>query len=480
MSGLEFLFHPRSIAVVGVPSNPENMQGGTFFMDALMKFGYRGNLYPVNPRASEILGLKAYPDLMSVPKPLDYVICCLPASLTPQLVKDCTAKGVRAVCIYTAGFSEESAEGRRLEQKLVSLARQGGVRIIGPNCLGIYSPSTHLSYSPLYSKEAGRVGLLCQSGGISSELAQLASHRGIRFSKVISYGNAADLDEADFIEYLAQDVETTTIAAYVEGTKDGTRFLRTLAKAAAVKPVIILKGGRTDGGAKAAASHTGALAGSREKWDILFQQLGVMQVHSLKELLDLVLAFQYIKPPRGKRVGIIGGGGGASVVATDACENAGLSVPAFSNELRHDLERLISKTGNITSNPIDCFAAVGNRSLLLQIAKLVADSKEVDLLIMQVSIIGVYPVESKSLVEWLEAIIEASRLVNLPMAVVPSNGDLPASSGLYFKLHQRCLQAGLAVYPNLSDAAQAIGRFVHYHAWMYDKRASSRPKRLSS
>lgn len=460
--GLDYLFHPRSVAIVGIPSDPGDKQGGRFFLDALLEFGYEGSIYPVNPRAGETLGLRVYSDLMSVPEPLDYVICCLRASSTPQLLRDCAAKGVKSVAIYTAGFSEDSAEGGQLEQDLTRLARQLGVRLVGPNCLGLYCPGAKLSYSPLFSKEAGHVGLVCQTGGGSSDIVQLGMYRGIRFSKAVSYGNAADLDESDFIEYLAQDSDTKMIAAYVEGVRDGRRLAGALRQAAAAKPLILLKGGRTAGGAKAASSHTGAMAGRRESWDALLRQSGVMQVATPREMVDLMVAFRYLKPPRGRRVGIIGGGGGQSVMATDACEQAGLVVPAFSSGTVRQLEKLIPRTGSILRNPVDSFAPVGSRPLLLDTVKLVAASGEVDFLLMQMSITGVYPVESAMVEGWVKSIVEASKLVGVPVALVPSNGEVPWKSDLYLSANRWCVDGGVAMYHTLADAARAISAYVGY------------------
>ncbi|MCX6000831.1 MAG: CoA-binding protein, partial [Chloroflexi bacterium] len=205
MPDLEFLFHPRSIAIVGAPSDPANVAGGSVFLDALLKFGFKGDIYPINPRASQIMGLKCYPDIAGVPAAVDHVICCVPASITPQLIRDCAAKGVRTISMYTAGFSEADGNGAEMERQLADLAHLGGIRLLGPNCMGIYCPSTGLSYQPGQSKEAGSVAFLCQSGGNSNVLSLLGADRGIRFSKVISYGNAADINESDLLEYFTQD-----------------------------------------------------------------------------------------------------------------------------------------------------------------------------------------------------------------------------------------------------------------------------------
>ncbi len=465
MSDLEFLFHPKSIAIVGAPRDPTDTAGGADFLIALTRFGYKGDIYPVNPKASQIMGLKSYPDLMSVPRTVDYVICCIPAPLTPRLIRDCIAAGVKAVSIYTAGFSEAGEKGAELEQELVSLAHDGGIRLIGPNCMGIYCPSTGLSYQTALSTESGCVGILCQSGGNSNVLALMGRDRGIRFSKVISYGNAADLNETDFLKYFAEDVETTVVAAYIEAPRGGPGFFRALANAAKTKPVVVLKGGRTMAGTRAATSHTGSLATAEEKWDALCQQAGAIQVSSLDEILDLVETALHMKPPKGRRVGIIGWGGGASVMSADACESAGLRVPGFSNELKEELARFAFGPGTSVSNPVDS-AVVTNPLLLSKTMRIVASSNEVDVLLVQL------PLDVSHLVgdsiTWgvaRETVLETAESLDFPVAVVQPHTAHPESSAVFHALQQRCIQASLPTYASAGQAARAIGRYVQYHTW---------------
>jgi len=465
MSELDFLFRPRSIAIVGSPRNSSDIAAGAGFLHALIKFGYGGEIYPVNPKASEIMGLKAYPDLMSVPQTPDFVISCIPARLTPQLIRDCAAKGVKAVSLYTAGFSEAGEDGARLERELVSLAREGGVRLVGPNCMGLYCPSTGLSYQAGQSSEPGHVGILCQSGGNSNVLAFMGRDRGIRFSKIISYGNAADLNEADFLEYLAEDVETNVIGVYIEGVRAGQRFPRALANAAKAKPVIVLKGGRAGAGTRAAASHTGSLATTEERWDALCQQAGAMQVSTLEEMLDLIEAASYMKPPKGRRVGILGWGGGASVTSTDACESAGLSVPGFSDRLKRELSSFAFGPGSSISNPVDS-VVVTDPSLLSRTVEMVADSNEVDVLLVHLPLATPYTsVDGDIWGAAREALMETGKSLVMPLAVVQPHTAYPESSSVYYAFQQRCAQVGLALYPTTNQASLAISRLAQYHLW---------------
>jgi acyl-CoA synthetase (NDP forming) len=429
-------------------------------LDALIAFDYKGDIFPVNPKVSTIRGLKTYPDFMSVPESPDYVICCIPASLTPGLVRDCVERGVKAISVYTAGFSEIGEDGRVLENEIARLARHGGLRLIGPNCMGIYCPGTRLSYSSLFSREAGCVGLLCQSGGISLGLTIMANSLGVRFSKVISYGNAADLAEADMIDYLAHDSETRIIGAYIEGVKDGQRLLESLKLAAKAKPVAILKGGRTVAGARATASHTGSLAGHGQLWNALARQTGAIEVYSPEEMVDFIETHLYMKLPKGRRVGVIAWGGGPSVLTTDDCERAGLTVRAFSDELRKQLNGFIAPAGSSVSNPVDS-PALADPRLLSDVIRVVAGSGEVDFLLIRMPLAtSEPPFDLDNAKGTIEAIIETRKSTDLPMAVVQPHFDAPQSSGVFLSMHQRCVDTGLPLFSTTTRAANAISRFI--------------------
>ncbi len=251
---LDAVFNLKSVAIVGVAKGDE-FNTRRLFLNHIIEYGFKGQVYLVNPKGGEVLGIKIHPQLKDIPGTVDYVISCIRAPLVPQLIKDSATKGVKAICVFTSGFSEfGTQQGRDLEREIQQLAQTTSVRIIGPNCLGIHSPKAGFSFVPDFAHEAGHVAYLCQSGGNTLYLVRAAAARGIRFSKVISYGNAADIDETDLLEYFRQDPETTMIAAYIEGVKDGKRFYRTLRKISDTKPVVILKGGRTQAGSTVAAS----------------------------------------------------------------------------------------------------------------------------------------------------------------------------------------------------------------------------------
>lgn len=352
-NNLDWLFHPSSVAIVGITtSNP--MHWTRTFLDALIESGFDRPLYLINPKGGEIKGHKVYTSLQDVPGNIDHVIGLVNARIAPRMVEECAEKGVRAIHFCTSGFSETGDPDRmRLESELVEAGRKTGIRIIGPNCMGIYCPESRLSFSPAFPNEGGPVGVISQSGGNSVYLVRQGALRGVRFSKVISYGNACDVDENELLEYLVGDPDTKIICLYIEGIKDGRRFRRALEEAARDKTVILLKGGVTEGGARAVAGHTAALAGSRSTWEALCKQLGIISVHSLDEMIDVLVTLLFLPLPGGRNAVLFGLGGGASVLIADEFENRGLRVPALPHEVVAQLQEFTPAAGNILRNPVD-------------------------------------------------------------------------------------------------------------------------------
>jgi acyl-CoA synthetase (NDP forming) len=300
------------------------------------------------------MGLKAYPSLKDIPGSVDYVISSVPALAVPELLKEAASKGTKTVHLFTARFSETGRpEAIELEQKVLKLAKEYGLRLLGPNCMGIYYPAGGMAFHADFVKEPGVAGLASQSGMLAREIINISSQRGIRFSKVFSYGNAIDLNECDFLEYLGQDSGTKFIMMYMEGVKDGRRFFNVLKKAASIKPVIMLKGGVAQAGARATASHTASLAGSYQTWKAMAAQAGAIWVDSFEELIDVAASFYFLPPVRGLRAGVIGGTGGTSVLAADRCEQAGLDVVPFPPGFRAELKNRGVSVWDWLSNPVD-------------------------------------------------------------------------------------------------------------------------------
>ncbi len=350
---LDFLFHPNSIALVGI-TTARTWHWTLTFLEGLLEIGFDRPLYLVNPKGGELKGHKIYTSLKEVPGKVDYVIGLVNAHIAPKLVEECAQKGVRAIHFCTAGFSETGEEDRvKLESELIEVARRKGIRILGPNCMGIYCPKSRLSYSPAFPEESGPVGVISQSGGNSIYLVRQAAQRGVRFSKVISYGNASDINESDLLEYLTHDVDTKIIALYIEGIKDGQRFRRALEEATKEKTVILLKGGATEGGARAAAGHTAALSGSRTTWDALCKQLGIISVSRIEEMIDVLVTLLFLPLPAGRNVVLLGAGGGASVLIADEFESRGLRILPLPPDMIAQIREFTPIAGNILRNPVD-------------------------------------------------------------------------------------------------------------------------------
>jgi acyl-CoA synthetase (NDP forming) len=473
---LELAFNCNSVAIAGVaPADAGQFNIGQLFMQTILDYGFQGRIYPLNPRGGEVDGRKIYASVKDIPEPVDYLISCVPARHVPQLIRDCAAEGVKVVCLFTAGFSETgSKQAGDLEQELSRLAQATGVRIIGPNCMGVYSPGARLSFAPDFPRESGRVALICQSGGNTLYLVRAAGERGVRFSKVISYGNACDIDESDLLEYLTQDAETEVVAGYIEGVKDGRRFLNLLKKLSDKKPVVLLKGGYTQEGAGAAASHTGSLAGSNEVWDGLLEQTGAIRVHNLDELVDMMVTFLYLSPPRGKRAAVFGVGGGATVSASDDCAAAGFTLPPLPEDIKEEFRRVVGNdAGTILGNPIDFPPLVPSSEEYRQVVKRLLDWDGIDLLLFHVPLRGAMLNLQLARVVFdiqIDSVIKAHSESVKPMAVVMhylASGDSWQAAS---DLQQKCYEAGLPVYHSVASAVKAIDRFLGYHQRMRSRR----------
>ena len=348
LARFEYIFNPRTVAVVGASDSDG-------FSQALMGTKLRDSLFLVNPKYKELHSKRCYASILDVEAGIDYVVIAVPASLVPRILGECIEKGVKAVHVFTAGFSETGMEERKVLEDEVRNTAKGKISLIGPNCMGICCPKSGLAFVPGVLAREGPVGVISQSGTFAEQFLSVGSLRNVRFSKVVSYGNAIDLDCPDFLEYLEHDPETKVIALYIEGTKNGKRLKAAMTEAAKVKAVLALKGGVTEHGRRAASSHTGSLAGSPEIWSSLFRQSGVIQVEDFDELLDTALALSCVPLPAGKGTAIITNSGGFSVIETDLCVKAGLEVPQFTPETIAELRRMVPVAGTSINNPLDAW-----------------------------------------------------------------------------------------------------------------------------
>ena len=350
---------------------------------ALLRFGFSGRLYPVGARAGKLMGLQVYPSVASLPEPVDVAFLFVPTEALIGVVRECRDKGVKGIVAFTGGFSETgTAEGRALEEELKS-ELDGSFRMVGPNCLGIYSPGGGVTQHPGegYSPRSGDVAFIAQSGGLSEDFARAAPNFGFYCSKVISYGNACDVNEADLLEYMGVDPATNAIGMYIEGPRDGRRFAN-LREVAARKPVVVWKGGVTPLGASAVCSHTGSLAGNVQVWAALLRQAGAVQVESFEELLDTLTAFHFLPGLTDPRMGYVGAGGGNTVVAGDASYRVGLPVPRLSPETQEKMAAFLPPVGANPSNPVDVLAPMPSAPDLKALLEIMARSGDVGTIIV--------------------------------------------------------------------------------------------------
>ncbi|RPI43108.1 MAG: acyl-CoA synthetase [Betaproteobacteria bacterium] len=346
------LFEPRSVAVVGASSTA--MTPANVFIRRMREFGYTGTMYPIHPSASEIDGLPAYRSFAETPEPIDYAYICVPAAHIPKMLAAAAGR-VRFAQVISSGFGEVD-EGKALQEELVSAAHAGACRMLGPNCLGMYSPRGRLTFVENASSDIGTVGIVSQSGGLGTDIVRRGQVRGLRFSGAVTVGNSADLGPNDLLEYYLADPQTRVVGIYLEAVKDGRRMFDLLKASRAAKPVVLLKGGRTQQGLLAAASHTGSLAGDDRVWVALSRQTGCLLVDTLDQFLDTLLVFQMLSPRNDRptrEIVMFGNGGGTSVLATDLFARLGLDVMPFGEATLDALKALKLPPGTSITNPVD-------------------------------------------------------------------------------------------------------------------------------
>lgn len=345
------LFEPASVAVIG--ASQESNKVGHIILRNIIESGFRGPLHPVNPRYQEILGLKCYPTVTDVPDEVEMAVVVVPAKFVLQVMEDCGRKGVKAAIVISAGFKEVGKEGAELESRLGEIAQRYGIRVLGPNCLGLVN--THHHMNATFAKESpkqGNIAISSQSGAICVVILDWAASINIGFSKFISVGNKVDLDEGQLLEFLRDDPYTKVIGMYIEGTDRGREFLHQAEMTSRVKPIIALKAGRTSSGAKAASSHTGAMSGSDRVYDAAMRQAGVVRVKNIEEMFDLLQAFSTMPLPQGEGVAIVTNAGGLGVMAADACSDHGLALASFEPATVEELRSKLPPAASLY-NPID-------------------------------------------------------------------------------------------------------------------------------
>ena len=470
---LDPIFHPRGVAVVGVSTQPgPGGRLGGIFLNALLDLGYEKEhaLYAVNPKMTEVRGVPCYPSVLDCPDPLDHVISQIPAEGVPELVEHCIQRGLRSLHFFTAGLSETGDEELiRQERALVERARNAGMRLIGPNCMGLYVPSVGLSFNSNSPKEPGNVFMLSQSGANAGAIIEGLGRRGLRFSKGVSYGNAADLRAHDFLDYALHDPATELVVAYIEGPRDGRAFFEALRRLARVKPTIVLKGGISEDGARAARSHTGSLAGSIEVFDALCRQAGAMRVRTLDDLLDLaVAATSELRGVQGRRVTLIGAGGGYAVLSSDQMAMEGLQVPWLPEDVQEALHEFIPIAGTSVRNPVDAnfgrdhpMDFQGDRELTRRAFELIARAPTTDLIFTTVGTRWSRDPDQSAegrqrrLADTTDELVRISKRSGVPIALVLREDSIEEAG-------RPAYQRGIGVFPTLERAARAVATLLEW------------------
>jgi len=362
---LDAFFNPRAIAVIGASRDPSKI--GHRIAKNIIDGGFAGAIYPINPNANEILGLKCYKSIKDAPSEIDLAVIVVPSKIVPSVLEDCGVRGVRGVIVISAGFGETGREGTRLEREIVSICRRYDMRMQGPNCLGIISVQSRVnaSFAPTMPPP-GNIAFVSQSGALGSAILSWAIRNEIGFTKFISLGNEADLNATDFLETLGEDEDTKVIGLYIEGVKDERRFIEVAKRVSRKKPIVAVKAGTTSAGIRAVSSHTGSLAGSEEAFSAAFKKAGIIRAGTIEELFNLVLAFGSQPLPKGRRALIVTNGGGPGILAADACEKAGLEISLLEREIIEELRKNIPPYASL-NNPVDILGDAGEKRYRLAV-----------------------------------------------------------------------------------------------------------------
>jgi acyl-CoA synthetase (NDP forming) len=457
------LFEPASVAVVGSSASGRN--AANTFIRRLQAYGFAGAIYPIHPTTAEIEDLPAYPSLAEMPQPVDYAYVSIAAERVPDLLRAAHGR-LKFAQVISSGFGEIANGGKALERRLVDAGRAAGCRILGPNCIGTYSPRGRLTFAADPPREAGGIGVILQSGGLGTDIIKRGQVRGLRFSGVVTLGNSADVEPAELLEFYLEDTATEVIGLYLEDIKDGRRLFDLLRRGKTKKPIVLMKGGRTAQGLLAAASHTGALAGDDRGWRALAAQTPSAIVTDVDRFLDALVALQFLtlhpaKPIR--RLALFGNGGGTSVLAADQFAGENIDISPFGTPLRQRLEELALGSGTSVVNPIDAPVRALQQEegrIAARILDIVYQSGEIDAVVMHLNLVSFAGREGIDPVDNLIAAAATSWQRNGPDAhfalVLRSDGSKELDDR---RRHYRALAAksGIPVFDEMAPAAAALG-----------------------
>jgi len=446
---LEMFFNPRSVAVIGASATPKKL--GNDVMKNLISGGFKGDIYPINPRTPEILGFQAYPSVLDVPGPVDLVVIVVPAKVVPSVLEESGKKGVRGAIIITAGFREAGPDGVAAEDEIVEIAKRYGIRLVGPNCLGVIHTyaSLNASFAPV-TPAKGSIAFMSQSGALGTAILDYAAAENIGFSHFVSLGNKADVDDVSLLEAWGEDDDTKVIIAYIEGVGDGAAFIDAATKATRKKPIIAVKSGRTASGSKAVSSHTGSLAGSDVAYDSGFTQAGVLRADSVQELFDYSTAFAYQPLLKGNRIAIVTNAGGPGVMATDSLERNGLALATLSAETEATLGESLPPAANV-HNPVDVLGDAKSDRYATAL-QLVLDDPGVDGVLVILT-----PQAMTECEETAERVVEVSKKATKPIMACWMGGTRTKKGNRLLADNQ------VPTYPFPERATSALGAMLKYH-----------------
>jgi len=460
------IFQPESIAVLGASDQPGKW--GYVMVDRPMKSGFKGSIFPVNPNKQNLFGLPTYPSILDITASIDLAVISAPAVTVPNLMQQCATKGVKGAVVISAGFAEAGKEGKILEDRMVAIAREGGIRFVGPNCMGIWSSTAKLSLSFDKAPEPGAIAFVSQSGTFGGYLSEIASSKGYGLSKFISIGNQADITASEYLEYLAEDDDTKVIVFYMEGFKDGRRFFQLARDVIKQKPIIIYKGGSTPAGSRATLSHTASLAGSENVFEAMCRQVGLIRATEAIQSFEMAEALVGEPLPRGNRVAIMGSGG-QGVVITDACVSLGLEVPEFDRQTRDDIQKILPAHAPPARNPIDFAGSYRTTLTEVMVIEKLLGLDYIDSIISNVPvnpmIWGLKPGPNGADKETAE-IIEASMQASRRFAALPGQFKKPIITIRFRRTDDPTIlilkESGIPVYDTPEQAARAMAALVKY------------------
>jgi acetate---CoA ligase (ADP-forming) len=473
MHSLDAIFSPESIVIIGASNTPGKV--GHDIFENILRGGYTGILYPVNPKAKSILSVKAYPNVSSIPDSVDLAIIILPPRPALEAVEESVKKGIKGIVIVSAGFREVGGEGLEIENKIASICKGAGVRLVGPNCLGVINPIPSVSLNASFSKRMpspGNISFISQSGALCAAVLDFAADKKIGFSKFISIGNKADVEELDLIQYLNEDINTAVIMMYLEELSGETDFIpivKEVTSGARSTPILAIKSGRTSEGARAAASHTGALAGTEAVYDAIFRQSGIIRTDSFSELFDYAHAFSFKqetklgkrirKLPAGKRVAIVTNAGGPGILATDVTVSSDLELATFQKETIEELVSHLPQSANV-HNPVDVIGDASQDRYENTLKTVIKDAG------VDGALVILTPQSMTNALATAEAIVRVARDTPKPI-ICCFMGIVDVSAGVKY-----LQEYGYPVYKFPESAARAFGVLYRYNSWLHREHLS--------